>query len=141
MLIAIFEIGSGLAGLFLVVGGLIGKLSSELAPTLWYGLFPTASVVAGVLLLLRLKYGFGLSVLVQLLQVPFIQMPVLSLHLGAALHLTASAYWAPRNGESGMVMGINFLSLGVFIVLLLCRPRDTGLVHGGGIGQIDLNIR
>ena len=126
IVVAIFEIVSGLAGLFLVIGAFIGKLSSELAPTLWYGLFPAASVIAGGLLLFRLKYGFGLSVLVQLLQVPFIQMAVLSLDLGVALHLTASAYWAPRHGEAGMVLGINFLALGVLVVLLLCRPR-TGL--------------
>jgi hypothetical protein len=124
-LVAIFEIVSGLAGLVLVFGAFFGELSSELAPALWYGLFPVSSVIAGGLLLFRLNYGFGLSVLVQVLQVPFIQMAVLSLDLGVALHLTTSAYWAPRNGEAGMVLGINVLALGVLAVLLLCRPKTA----------------
>jgi len=122
ILVAIFEIVSGLAGL-LLISTLFGKISYEVVPMLWYGVFPLASVVAGLLLLLQRRYGFSLSVLVQLLQLPFIQMALFSLNLGVALNLTVSAYWAPRNGDAGMVLGINFLALGVLVVLWLCRPK------------------
>ena len=133
ILVALFEIVSGCAGLFLVMGAVIGKLSSDALSTLWYGVFPLTSVAAGVLLLLGRKYGFGLSVLVQLLQVPLIQMAVLTLNLGVALHFTVSAYWAPRNGESGMVLGIDLVALGVLILLLLARPAQHALSDEGGI--------
>jgi hypothetical protein len=135
ILVAIFEIVSGLAGLFLIISAVTGRLSYEVVPMLWYGVFPLATVAAGLLLLLRRKYGFGFSLVVQLLQVLFIQMALFSLNLGVALNLTVSAYWAPRNGEAGMTLGINFLALGVVVVLWLCRPTAP-LAATGGIEQI-----
>ena len=49
-LVAVFEIVSGLAGIYAAVAGLAGIAPAELAPMLWYGVFPLASVFADVLL-------------------------------------------------------------------------------------------
>jgi len=125
MLVGLFEIVSGCAGLFWVVAALTGKVSMEVARLLWYGVFPAAAVIAGVLLIFRRKYGFGLSVLVLALQVPVIRMALLSLNLGVAFSVTTSAYWAARNGQRGVVLGINFLALGVLVILLLSRPDSS----------------
>ena len=132
----LFEIVSGCAGLFFVVSWLAGRVATEVAPLLWYGVFPVASVIAGVLLLLGWKYGFGLSVLVLILQVPVIYMAVLTLNLGVALNFTISAYWGPRNGESGMTLGVNLLALGVLLVFWLSRPKQTVLAPTAGVEQI-----
>ena len=72
---------------------------------------------------------------VQLLQVPFVQIAVFSLNLGVALNLTVSAYWAPRDGDAGMVLGINFLALAVLVVLWLCRPK-VAVAQTGGIDEL-----
>jgi hypothetical protein len=136
ILVGLFEIISGCAGLFLVVGSLARRLAPEVAPLLWYGVFPVASVIAGVLLLLGWKYGFGLSVLVLVLQVPVIYMAVLTLNLGVALNSTTSAYWAPRNGESDMTLGVNLLALGVLVVLWLSRPKQAVFAPTAGVEQI-----
>lgn len=126
ILVGLFEIACGCNGVLLVVTALAGKLPREVASSLWYGVFPVAGIIAGGLLILGWRYGFGLSVLVLALQVPVIQMGVLSLNLGLAFSFTTSAYWAARNGEPGMVLGINLLALGVLVVLWLSRPRRTG---------------
>ena len=135
ILVAILEILSGLAGLLLVIGGTWGSIPREVVPMLWYGFFPAACLVVGLLLLLRLKHGFTLSVLVQLLQVPLIITPSLSLNLGVAMQLRINGYWASPDGGPGTFLGINFLALGALIVLWLCRPTEA-LSARGGIEQI-----
>jgi hypothetical protein len=124
VLVGVFEIVSGGAGLYWVVAALTGQVSRDVAAMLWYGVFPVAAILAGVLLLLRKKYGFGLSVVVLALQVPVIKMALLSLNVGVAFSLTTSAYWAARPGESGVVLGINFLALAVLVALWVSRPKN-----------------
>jgi len=120
-LIALFEIISGLAGLVFIGGGIAGILPYDAVPVLWFGLFPLVSVIAGALLWLRWRYAVWLSILVQLLQVPFFYSGGSLLHLGLALNLTVKAIWNARDGGSPTVLGINFLALGVLIGLLWCR--------------------
>ena len=135
ILVAILEILSGLAGLVLVVGATWGSIPREVVPMLWYGFFPAGCLVVGLLLLLRLKHGFALSVLVQLLQVPLIITPSFSLNLGVAMQLRINGYWASPDGGPGTFLGINFLALGALIILWLCRPIGV-LASTGGIEQI-----
>jgi hypothetical protein len=127
ILIGIFEIICGLFGLVLVVGGLIGKLPYGVVPVLWFGLFPLMSLAAGVLLLLlRWKHAVIFSILVQLLQTPFIYTDGLLLNLGLPLNLTITGIWDSRTGGNPTVLGINFLALGVLILLLWCRSALVG---------------
>jgi hypothetical protein len=135
ILVSILEILSGLAGLIYVVGAVLGPVSREVVPVLWYGFFPAALLIAGLSLLLDVKYGFRLSVLVQLLQVPLIITPSFSLFLGAAMNLRFNLYWASPDGGPGTVLGINVLALGALIVLWLCRPTPP-LSHTDGVEQI-----
>jgi hypothetical protein len=120
-LVALFEIIYGIFGLVLVVGGMIGRLPYGVVPLLWYGVFPLVSLIAGVFLWLRWKYAFVLSVLVLVLQVPFIFTGGLLLNLGAPMNLTFSGTWLSRDGLGATMLGINFLALGVLFVLLWCR--------------------
>ena len=135
ILVAVLEILSGLAGLIFVLGATFGSLPKEVVPMLWYGFFPAATLVVGLMLLLRQKHGFALSVLVQLLQVPLIITPSLTLNLGLALQLRINGYWASPDGGPGTFLGINFLALGALVVLWLCHRRDV-VAASGGIEQI-----
>jgi hypothetical protein len=49
-LISVFQIVAGLAGIHAVVLSVVGLAIPEIAPLLWYGVFPLLSVIAGVLL-------------------------------------------------------------------------------------------
>jgi hypothetical protein len=120
-LTAVFEIICGLFGLVLVVGGIIGRLPYGVVSVLWFGIFPLMSLVAGVLLLSRWKHAGTLSILVQLLQVPFIYTNGFLLNLGLPLNLTINGIWIARDGGSPTVLGINFLALSVLLLLLWCR--------------------
>jgi hypothetical protein len=120
-LIAVFQIISGLGGLALVAGGIVGMLPDAVVPVLWFGLFPLVSVITGVQLWLRWKYAVWPSILVQLLQVPIIYTGGSLLNLGLALKLTISATWNARDGGYPTVLGINLLALGLLIGLLWCR--------------------
>ena len=133
--IALFEIISGLAGLVLVAGGIVGILPYDVVPVLWFGLFPLASVIAGALLWLRWKYAVRLSILVQLLQVPFIYSGGSLLNLGVALNLTVRAIWNARDGGRPMVLGINFLALGVLIGLLWCHSALSDVAATDNISK------
>ena len=126
-LIAVFEIICGLFGLVLVVGRIIGRLPYGVVSVLWFGIFPFVNLLAGVLLLLRWKHAVMLSILVQLLQVPFIYTDGFMLNLGLPLNLTITGVWNARGGGSPTVLGINFLALGVLLLLLWCRSamRDV----------------
>jgi hypothetical protein len=136
-LVAVFEIVSGLAGLSLAVAGLIGMSSDVVAPMLWYGVFPLASVVAGVLLWRRLKLAMVLSILVQLLQVPLIRTDGFSLNLGAAMKLSISGIWcAGDDCRVMLVLGVNFLALAMLLILLWCRSDfQSAPTPDGGIEQ------
>jgi hypothetical protein len=120
ILIGIFEIIYGLFGLALVVGGLIGKLPYGVVSVLWFGIFPLMSLAAGVLLLLRWRHAVILSILVQLLQVPFIYTDGFLLNLGLPLNLTITGVWNSRTGGNPTVLGVNFLALAVLLLLLWC---------------------
>jgi hypothetical protein len=120
-LVALFEIIYGIFGLVLVLGGMIGRLPYGVVSLLWYGIFPVMSLIAGVFLWLRRKYAFALSIIVLVLQVPFIYTGGLLLNLGAPLNLTFSGTWLARDGSGATLLGINFLALGILFVLLWCR--------------------
>jgi len=120
-LVALFETIYGIFGVFLVVGGMVGKLPYSVVLLLWYGIFPLMSLIAGAFLWLRRKFAFALSILVLVLQVPFIYTGGLELNLGAPLNLTFSGSWLSRDGLGATVLGINVLALGVLFVLLWCR--------------------
>src|SRR5580765_1326422 len=91
--VAVFEVVSGLAGLTAVVTALVRIASAELVSMLWYGIFPLASVFAGVVLWRGLRFAAGLSILVQLLQVPLVITENVTLNLAAAMKLSISGIW------------------------------------------------
>jgi hypothetical protein len=123
-LVAVFEIVSGLAGMYAVVAVLIGMAPAELAPMLWYGIFPLASVFAGVVLWRVSKLAVGLSIVIQSLQIPLIITENFSLNLGAVMKLSFSGIWcAGDECRVRVVLGINFLALVVLIVLLSCKSE------------------
>jgi hypothetical protein len=126
ILIAVFEILYGLIGLVLVVRGMRGRLPYGMVSALWFGIFPLAGLLAGVLLLLRWKHAVILSILVQLLLVPFIYMDGFLLNLGLPLNLAITGVWNSRTGGNPTVLGINFLALGMLILLLWCRSALVG---------------
>jgi hypothetical protein len=119
--IAIFEMVCGLFGLVVVIRGMTGKLPYDVVPLLWFGLFPLMSFLAGALLVLDRKYALTLSILVQLLQVPFLFMDGFWLNLGLPLNLTISGVWNARDGGRPTLFGVNFLALAVLVALLWCR--------------------
>jgi len=123
-LVAVFEIVSGLAGMYAVVASLVGIASAELWPMLWYGIFPLASVFAGVMLWRVSNFAVGLSIVIQSLQIPLIMTENFSLNLGALMKLSFSAIWcAGDQCRVRVVLGINILALVILIILLLCRSE------------------
>jgi len=119
-LVAIFEIVCGLWGFVLIVRAIRGGLPFAVVSVLWYGVFPLISLLAGVSLLLRWKYAFTLSVIVLLLQIPFINTNQFMLNLGLPVSLTVTGVWNSR-GANPLVLGINFLALLVLILMLTMR--------------------
>src|SRR5215470_17614511 len=71
-LVAVFEIVSGLVGMYAVTVSLLGTAPPELAPMLWFGTFPLASVYAGIVLWRGSKLAIGVSLVVQALQIPVV---------------------------------------------------------------------
>ena len=122
-LVAVFEIVSGLAGIYAVVAGLIGMAPTEMPPMLWYGIFPIASVFAGVVLWQVSKLAVGLSIVIQLLQVPIVMTENFSLNLGAVLKLSISGVWCAGDCRVRLVLGINFLALAVLTILFSCKSE------------------
>lgn len=120
-LVSVVEIISGLAGLCAVAAGVIGITSSDFVPILWYGIFPLASVVAGVLLFRLSKFGLWLSVVIQLLQVPLFMTERVVLNLGAVMKLSISGIWCVGDCRVRLLLGINFLALAILIILLSCQ--------------------
>lgn len=118
-LVAIFEIICGLSGLVMVIGGLVGIWPYDPVPTLWFGLFPILSLIAGVLLFLNSKYGFYLSIVVLVLQVPYIIISGVSLlRVGLALNTYLTAVWLSRvPGTGPTILGINAMAIVVLIAL------------------------
>jgi len=118
-LVAVFEVVSGLAGLSAVVAALVGMASAELVSMLWYGIFPLASIFAGVVLWRGSRFAAGLSILVQLLQVPLVITENVTLNLAAVMKLSISGIWC--FGDDcwiRLILGINLLALVVLIILL-----------------------
>jgi hypothetical protein len=95
-LISVFQIVASLTGIYAVRISLVGMATAELAPMLWYGVFPLLSVIAGVLLWRGSKFALGLSVLVQLLQVPILLTESFSFNPGAIMKLSISGIWCLR---------------------------------------------
>jgi hypothetical protein len=122
-LISVFQIVAGLAGISAVGISVVGMATAEVAPMLWYGVFPLLSVIAGVLLWRGSKFAFGLSVLVQLLQVPILLTESLSFNLGAIIKLSISGIWCLGDCRVRLVLGINLLALAVLLLLLLCKSE------------------
>jgi hypothetical protein len=128
-LISVFQIVAGLAGTYAVGISLVGMATAELAPMLWYGAFPLLSVIAGVLLWRGSKFAFGLSVLVQLLQVPILLTESFSFNLGAVMKLSISGIWCLGDCRVRLVLGINLLALAVLILLLSCKSEAESNVN------------
>ena len=133
-LVSVYEIIWGLLGLGLVVLGLAGTVAYEVVPVLWFGIFPVVSLAAGILLLLNWKYATTLSILVQFFQIPFIYIGGLMLNLGLPLNLTIKVGWNAPDGSPSTVLGINFLALGISIVLL-CRRRRPLVTTNVDVGD------
>jgi len=118
-LVAVFEVVSGLAGLSAVVAALVGMASAELVSMLWYGIFPLASIFAGVVLWRGSRFAAGLSILVQLLQVPLVITENVTLNLAAVMKLSISGIWCFGDDcRIRLILGINLLALVVLIILL-----------------------
>jgi len=125
-LVAVFEVVSGLAGLFAVVAALVGMASAELVSMLWYGIFPLVSVFAGVVLWRGSRLASGLSILVQLLQVPLVITENVTLNLAAVMKLSISGIWCFGDDcRIRLVLGINLLALVVLIILLSVRDEGS----------------
>ena len=119
---AVFEVVSGLAGLFAVVAALVGMAPAEVVSMLWYGIFPLASVLAGVVLWRGSRFAAGLSILVQLLQVPLVITENVTLNLAAVMKLSISGIWCFGDDcRIRLILGINLLALVVLIILLSVR--------------------
>jgi len=117
--VAVFEVVSGLAGLSAVVAALVGMASAELVSMLWYGIFPLASIFAGVVLWRGSRFAAGLSILVQLLQVPLVITENVTLNLAAVMKLSISGIWCFGDDcRIRLILGINLLALVVLIILL-----------------------
>jgi hypothetical protein len=80
-------------------------------------------LVAGIMLLLNIKYGYQLSVITLALQIPFIHIAGVSiLRVGLALNMYLTAIWNARGNEAGpTVLGFNALALVVLIALVISR--------------------
>ena len=103
---------------------LVGIAPAELAPMLWYGIFPLASVFAGIMLWRVSKFAVGLSIVIQSLQIPLIMTQNFSLNLGALMKLSLSGIWcAGDECRVRIVLGINILALVILIILLSCKSE------------------
>lgn len=118
-IVAFFEIICGLAGFVMVLGGFAGVSPYEAVPILWYGVFPILCMVAGVWLLFGLKGAFHLSMIVLVLQIPYIYLSGTSvLRVAIAFNIYLTAVWNSKAGPDATVLGINVLAI-VFLILLL----------------------
>ena len=135
-LVAVLEIISGIVGVSLALFTFIGMWDFDLT-RLWYGVLPLASLAAGVFLWRRSKWAFVLSCLVQLFQVPVIRSAGSSLDFVVAMKLPISAIWcAGDNCRVKLVLGIDFLALGILFILLWSRSAlSNSSAAGGGIEQ------
>jgi len=112
-------------------------------PRLWYGVLPLASLVAGIFLWRRLKWAIVLSCLVQLFQMPVIRSNGSSvLDFAVALKLPISAVWcAGDNCRVQLVLGVDFLALGILLILLLSKSAlSNATAAGGGIEALGADL-
>ena len=124
------------------VFSLIGMWDVDL-PRLWYGVLPLASVVAGIFLWRRLKWAIVLSCLVQLFQMPVIRSNGSSvLDFAVALKLPISAVWcAGDNCRVQLVLGVDFLALGILLILHLSKSAlSNAPAAGGGIEALGADL-
>jgi hypothetical protein len=121
--VAVFEILCGFSGFVMVFGWVVGVTAYDPVPVLWFGIFPIASLIAGVMLLLRTKHSYDLSRIVLLLQIPFIVISGFTvLRVAIALNLYLTATWLGRNGAGPTVLGLNVFAIGMFVLLQWARP-------------------
>ena len=133
IIVAVFEILCGFSGFVMVLGGLVGISPYEAAPTLWFGVFPILSLIAGIMLLLRTNYAVHLSAVVILLQIPFIYTGgVTVLRLGLAFSLYITGVWNSAAGANATVLGINLLAFGMLAILLWGRAAMNPETEGIG---------
>lgn len=122
ILVAVFEILCGLAGVVMLFGVLLGTTPPEVVSILWYGIFPILSITAGVMLLLRTHYAADLTIFVLAVQIPYVYVNGVSVfRLGIALNMYLTAAWNSRAGINATVLGFNILAIAVLIVFLWCR--------------------
>jgi len=117
-LISIFQIVSGFCGIVLVAAGLIGIVNERAVRMLWFGFFPILNIIAGVLLWRRQRHAVSASILIQLVQVPFIQTNGFTFNLGMSLNFRISGIWQGQYGDGPLVLGFNVISLVALIILL-----------------------
>lgn len=122
-LVAVFEIVCALGGGYMIYQGFNGDMPVQVVPTLWYGVFPLLSLVAGVALLLNWKYGVLLSIVAIALQIPLILINGITiLRVAIAFNLYLSAVWNASSPEGGpTVLGLNALAIAMMVVLLTSR--------------------
>ena len=122
ILVAVFEIICGLAGIVMLFGWLLGTAPYDAVPILWYGIFPLLSIIAGVLVLLRTYYAADLTIFVLAVQIPYVYVSGVSVfRLGIAFNMYLTAVWNSRAGVNATVLGFNVLAIAVLIVFLWCR--------------------
>ena len=126
-LVAVFEIICALSGWHMIYRALAGEMSYEAVPTLWFGVFPLLSFIAGIALLFNMKHGVRLSIIALALQIPHIFINgVTILRVGVAFNLYLTAFWNARSPEGGpTVLGINVLAIAMLVVLLVSRSAPS----------------
>lgn len=110
--VALIEIWGGLNGLWDFVKDL-GQAGFKLSPTLMpgaliIGLVLVASVVAGVALWFDRRYGYALSVPVQLGQLFWYAGAALTFRIAASGWILADVFLRAKQGESDVTFGVQF---------------------------------
>jgi len=125
--VAVFEIICALGGAYMIYQASTGEMPYEVVPTLWFGVFPLLSLMAGVALLLNWKRAVPLSIIAIALQIPLILINGITiLRVAIALNLYLSAVWNARSPEGGpTVLGVNALAIAMLVVLMTSRSAAT----------------
>jgi hypothetical protein len=119
IVVAIFEILTGLGGFVTVLGIFagLGLAPYEAAPALWFGAFPIFSLIVGVMLLLHTGLSYILSKIVLTLQIPMLVVGGVNLlRLGYAANLYVHGTWLGSRGPT--LIGVNFLAIAMLILLV-----------------------
>jgi hypothetical protein len=121
LIVAIFQIISGIYGIIWAMANIIWIVDDIIGLTL-AGIYSMVICIAGILLWLRQKHAVMLSILIQMAQVPFIQVDGFTLKLAVGFSFTISATWLGQNGEAALILGFNAVALAVLIILFIYRP-------------------